>query len=284
MLFGFPLWAWLLVFVFFFVFPALARHNFRLTVRRELEKYIRTHHADVVITSQTEDVMNLRRGGTTAQLNLNNVYKAVASLRPHTRAARDDVFARFCAPIGSLDTDEKLTLETHGARILPRLVDVRFLNALPDRAELPTRALGFTGLYVAYVLDSPHHVAYLTRDQAEELNLDDRALHDLALSNLRARTDWASFEPARQALTVLQNSDGHDTARILLIPEWLPEGETLAAAIVARDILLLAPAPQNEDWATWHSLIEAAGNDAVGDRALKISSHGLEPAPLPVEK
>ena len=282
MLFGFPYWVWFLVFAFFFVFPAVARAHFRQGVRRALELYIRTHHRDVVIVSQNENAMNLRRGETTAQLNLNNVYKAVAALRPHTRAGRDEVFARFTAPLAGLEADENLTMETHGARILPRLVDIRFLNAVPDRRDLPSRDLGFTGLTVAYVLDSPHHVSYLTRTQSEQLGLDDRALHELALTNLRARTDWTPFEPARAALSVLQNADGHDPARALLLPEWLAshEGEAnLAAAPVARDVLLLAPAPENNDWKTWQGLMDAAGEDAIGDRALKITRSGIEPAP-----
>lgn len=282
MLFGFPWWVWFLVLIVFFVFPAFARAHFRSSVRRALETYIRAHHRDVVIGEQNENVMNLRRGETTAQLNLANVYKAVAALRPHTRAARDEVFARFTAPLESIDNDETLALETHGARILPRLVDVRFLNSVPGGAELPARALGFTGLSVAYVLDSPHHVSYLTRAQGEELGLDDRALHELALANLRALTDWSPFEPARAALSVLQNADGHDPARVLLIPEWLAthgSDETLAAAPVARDVLLLAPAPENNDWKTWQGLMDAAGEDAIGDRALKITGRGIEPAP-----
>lgn len=281
MLFGFPWWAWLLVFVVFWVLPSIARRHFQDTVRRELVAYIRAEHPEVVITSHTFDALHLRSGETTAQLNLANVYKAVAAVRPPTDAARREVFARFCAPLGSMEQDLMVSRETHGDRILPRLVDETFLNALPDRKSLPVRPLGFTGLSVTYVLDSPQHVAYLTRDQSEELKLDDRELHELALANLRARTDAAAFEPARAALTVLQNPDGHDPARLLLLPALLGENETLAAVIAARDVLILAPAPTDGNWTTWHALLN--GDDSIGDRALKVSTHGIEAAPLAVD-
>jgi hypothetical protein len=202
----------------------------------------------------------------------------VAALRPHTRAARADVFERFCAPLATLGEDFSVSRDSHGARVLPRLVDEAFLNALPDRNDLPLRPLGFTGLTVAYVLDSPHHVAYLTRAQSRELQLDDRALHELALENLRARTDVSVFDAARHALTVLQNADGHDAARLLLLPALLNEDETLVAALPAPDALILAPAPSDGDWHTWHALLHT--QEALGDRALKVSRHGIEAAPL----
>lgn len=278
MLFGFAWWAWLLVFVLFFILPAIARRHFQDTVRRELLLYIRSEHPQIVVISQTFAALHLRAGETSAQLNLANIYKAVAALRPHTKAARRDVFARFCAPLLTINQDIAVSRETHAARIVPRLVDEAFLNALPDRAALPLRPLGFTGLTVAYVLDSPHHVSYFTREQSEELQMDDRELHELALANLRARTDVSIFDPARAALTILQNPDGHDPARLLLLPSFLNQGEKLAAALAARDVLIVAPAPADDNWTTWHALL--TGDDALGDRALKVSASGIEAAPF----
>src|SRR5690606_36855338 len=125
MLFGFLIWLWLLVVgFFFFILPALVGVTFRRNVRRELVECIRKSFPTVTMVQQTDQALHLRtEDGTAAQLNLHNLYKTVAALRPHTKASRHDAFARFTAPLNNASDNENVTLESHGSRILPRIVD-----------------------------------------------------------------------------------------------------------------------------------------------------------------
>lgn len=263
----------MVVFGLFWVLPAVAQNHFRQTVLRELVKYIRLHHPTLSVASQTYQDVTIRRGAATAKLHLPEICRAVAAARPLTPQSRNGVFARFCARLEELDDFSKVTRETHGHKVLPRIVDEKPLDGMPRRDLMPLRALGFTGLSVAYIVESPGHTIFLTRDHSAQLGLDDREVHDLALENLRGRTDIASFEPGRSALSVFQNEDGHDPARVLLLPGLLSEEESLVAVISAPDTLILAPAPTDGDWSTWNSLCRT--DEAVGDRALRVTAGGI---------
>jgi uncharacterized protein YtpQ (UPF0354 family) len=286
-MFDLPLWfVFLVAFLLFYVLPRAAGKTFRRRVRMELIAYMKENLPNVKVAEETELALELRvDGDREVQLNLHKVYMAVASLRPHTPAARRKVFEKFTDMLRNPTEHDDISLATHGDRILPRIVNTAFLNSLPDKADLPHRPLGFTGLEVAYVFDSEHHVAYITRDAADDLGLDDRELHNRALTNLRKLFQPELIANARGdngSITILESGDGHDVTRLLLVSEHLNEGEVLAAVLPSRDTLILAPAPANDDWSTFNGLATTSP-DALSDRALKITHHSIEPAPLPVE-
>ena len=280
-----PLWFWLLIVaLFFMVMPRLALSNFRRTVRTELIAYLRENFEGMEISEDGETALNLKpREGGDVRLNLLNLYKEIAGLRPHTKEARREVFHKFTAVLSQMDDLDSISIETHGDRVLPRIVGPSFLAQAEGESKMPHRPIGFTGLYTAYVFDSEHHVAYISRDHAEELGLNDIQLHELALANLRKLFKVEEIEPARGengSMTLLQNPDGHDSARLLLLPELLKEDEVLAAILPDKNTVILAPAPEDNNWMTLHALTAAGGDEPFFDHALKITHHGIEMAPV----
>ena len=138
--------------------------------------------------------------------------------------------------------------EKDAARVRPRLVPQSFFGSLPEQAELPRRPLGATGLWIVYVLDSALRVSYITRDIADELKLSDDALHELAMSNLRATFPPTVVRGAidESQLVVYKTQDTYDATRLLLVPEHLHDGEALIVAVPDRDTLAMIQLPRAE--------------------------------------
>jgi hypothetical protein len=175
------------------------------------------------------------------------------------------------------DIDLKLSLAAHGDRILPRIVHPDLVAQLGAQSDVPQRAWGWTGLRIVYVLDRPDSVAYLNRDMAEDLGLNDVELHDLALSNLRK-----VFDP-EPILNLLKNDDGdvlffedgHGAARALLIGEHLGEGESCALVLPDQNTLIVMSPPRDNDWSPQFQIV-AGIPTALLNRPIKITAHGVE--------
>lgn len=275
----FALWV-LLAVAGFFLAPLWAVRAMRAQVRREMVEYLRETLQDAEIADEEDGGIDLKTAKHDVQINLENLFRMVLALRPNTRESRRELYERFTASLRSPDNLEHLTIEEHGPRILPRIVNHDFLHEVENHTLLPMRAIGFTGLSVAYILDSEHYVTYLSRQHTESLGLDDRALHELALSNLRKIFKPEAAEAAfkGQAISVVQTFDDHDAARMLLVPEHLSEDQTLAAFIPDKGTLILAPAPVDGDWAALHKF--DIGITPLYDRPLKITHHGISVVPL----
>jgi hypothetical protein len=270
-----------LVCALLFLAPAWRARALQATVRRELAEYLRAAipGAEIEGGDETSFVLHTPEERD-VQINLHNITDAVLGLRPNTRQGRLALYEHFAAPIKNPENLDHLTLEEHGPRILPRIVNQLFLNEMEENIPLPTRALGFTGLSVAYILDSEHHVTYFTRSHAESLGIDDRAVHDLALSNLRKifKPEVAEAALKGQAISVIQSFDDHDAARLLIVPEHLREDQTLVAFIPDKGTLILAPAPADDDWASLHSFLPGVAK--LYDRPLKVTHNGISVVPL----
>jgi len=281
------LWAsLLLVAAALFVLPKWLARGFRARVRRELIASFGGAVPEIQVVRESEEFLELSVAGMNgARMNLGKLYGAIAELRPDNAEARRIVYEHFSAPLREAGTQEKLSLETDGARVLPRLVNEEFLREAQSDASqfaasahetaLPVRALGFTGLSVAYVLDSEHHVAYITRAMAGDLGLDDAALHKLALENLHRKWKPESIGDALagRGISVVQSFDDHDAARLLLVPQCLGEGQILVAFVPDKSTLILAPPPSDDNWASLSPIVGAA----LCERPLKVSRGGIAP-------
>ncbi|MDQ3812477.1 MAG: hypothetical protein M3347_00845 [Armatimonadota bacterium] len=259
-----------------------SKSNQEQQVRRELIEFLGEAMPEMRVMDENEEFLTLHSEQIgEAKMFLHRLYGAVAGLKPSTPQARRTIFEQFVAPLReSIEmSSQPFTLETVGHRILPRLVPPAFFEQFSGEMQLPHRPWGWTGLSIAYVLDSEGSVAYLTRTHTEDLGIDDAVLHELALANLRK-----IFPPEtiRQLLSeqgsvqVVKAGDGHDAARVLLVREGLEEHAEIAAIIPDRDTLILAPVPADGDWSGLRKLAAMAPEPRLLDRPLKITSNGVE--------
>lgn len=101
-------------------------------------------------------------------------------------------------------------------------------------------------LAAIYVRADPGGPVVLTRERAPDHHTE---LHRQALETLRADFPRDVLTSALNggSGSALQLGDGYDAARLLLLPESLPEGEAVVALVPHRDMLLLLPDAMRED-------------------------------------
>lgn len=279
---GVPWWAWIAgLLVACALLLWLARGAFRRSVRREFITVLRETHPDIEILEEREDALIVHGDGIDrGQLNLARLYSAAAGLKPYTPEARRDLYRHH---VGMLRehaeaASGRITLATHGDRIMPRLVPPEFLSGLPPGTDLPHTPLESLGLSVVYVIDAEHSVMYIARAHADQLGLDLTALHERALQNLARVFPESAVNGVRekQSLIVFKAGDSHDAARLLLVPQHLNDGEEIAAVIPDRDTLALAPIPKDGDWSGLRKMARMpAGEHVLLDRPLRVTSTGF---------
>ena len=120
-------------------------------------------------------------------------------------------------------------------KVLPRLLTDAVLAAMrrhPGAASLPSWPSGVAGLSVVLVLDREASVAYLTDAHLRNLDLAEDEALAVAKANLArtfARATVRSAVADGKSINVVKSFDTFDAARLLLVPDYLEEGESLAA-------------------------------------------------------
>ena len=277
-----PWWLWLVAAaVLVVLLLKTARSAWRRSVRAELLALLKEKHPDVQVLEERESTLELQMpGDTRGTLNLDNLYEGLAMGTP-TAEERHQAIASFAE--GCLrqvaEMNAPLRLDTHGDRLLPRLMPEAMLRQAPGGEALPHTPSGIPGLMTTYVLDSEMSVMYLTDSHRRELDLELPALHERALANLRrtfpALVVGESVE--QQKVSVMKAGDTFDATRLLLVPEQLQDGEALAAAIPDRETLVLAPLPPDGAWDPLRKVARSPASPyTLLDRPLVVRRSGFE--------
>lgn len=191
--------------------------------------------------------------GTTHTVMLGKVIDQVARLQKNTLAARREIYEGF---IGALFGGEAIPAHfdapEFAARVLPSIRERAYLDHVRTHAkmEVPHRDLS-SDLIVSYVIDFPDKVAHISSVQAEELGLDEAGLFELALKNLGAmlsREGFRSIYDPQQSIVALPCTDGHAAARLLLVRQYLEDGEEIAAVVSDGAMLTLLGVPPDGNW------------------------------------
>jgi uncharacterized protein YtpQ (UPF0354 family) len=261
----------------------LSLRYFRAGVRRDLLAFLAKEYPDVEVTRVRNSTLELRVREATGTWNIRELFVALATLtsQENTPEKQREIFREFADDFinGMREVAEPTNIKRVGKRILVRLVPPDWPDSLPPDHKVPTRLVESLGLRTVYVIDSPNSVRYVTEDDLNDLGLDLLGVHRLALDNLRERF---SPDPVREAvrkdaIVTIKAMDSFDAARLLLVPEFLKEGEELAALIPDRDTLTLVPIPVDGDWKELRKLARVpASEHLLIDRPLKVSREGFE--------
>ena len=155
---------------------------------------------------------------------------------------------------------------------MPRLVNesrLRQLRAETSGDPLPALPSGVAGLSIVLVLDGANSVAYLTERHLDDLALTSEGALQLAKENLSRSFEAAIVRRAIHGgtLNVVKTFDTFDAARLLLLPQFLREGEELAALDPDRDTLVVTRVPANRDWVRAAKTREGKGRRSALARA-----------------
>ena len=275
-----PWWGWIAIILGAVVaFFASARRSYRTMLRREFRAYLDEHLEDVEIVVEHADRFEMRMGDGEGTINLLNLYTKITEAGASTEEERKEFYEVYAGMIREQQGAEDFSLATHGERILPRVVPAGFVEAMPEKGRPVHRQFEGTGLSVVWVIDSEHSVRYIDEEMRASLGIDAEEIDALGLENLRKTFSGDVVRRAVEegSMAMVKAMDTFDAARILLIPEHLREGESVAALIPDRDTLCIGPIPPDGDWSGYVKLAKRPASDhLIIDRPIRVTRDGFE--------
>jgi hypothetical protein len=198
---------------------------------------------DVRVVQHFDRKLWLDVDGMRVELDLERV---VDVTRDETAAVLEHAVSRLCASL-LREATPVLAWETARTQLFPRLVGPKFLEGLPNPADLYLLPLG-DELWETLILRYRERARYVRRVEVETWSKDGaspkaQALHNLARSCERAR--FLQHATEHGPIVIAESRDGLDSARLLLpgLYEVLAPtlGSTFIVAVPHRDTLLACP-------------------------------------------
>jgi hypothetical protein len=281
-------WGWAgLVAALVVILGIWARRAWRTAVRGELVAYLQREVPEIAIAEvhPTRLVFALPGAGDRATFHLGRFYAALAECPTHqtaeAEAARLAVFATTAQALREAMSGAALDPARDRDKLRPRLVPDAALASMrrePGAASLPAWPSGVAGLSAVLVLDRQASVLYVTGDHLQALGLEADEAFAVAKANLAATFDRDAVRKAirdRQTISVVKCADTYDAARLLLVPEHLEAGESIAALIPDRDTLVLIAPPEDGDWGPHRRLARNAAGDPLWSEPLIVTPQGI---------
>ena len=246
-------------------------------VADEFVKFLWQEWSDLKIAGHDAKHIELSLpGGMDGKLYLHKLHGAIAGLRRNNAKTRRQIYQNFAAQMLAPDKQipdiESLSAAAMSDKIYPRITRRDIFDALGDDLEAaapPSRPFGDTEFDLVYVLDFDDRVAYIMKAQAEALEMDEEELYQQGLCNARllfsrekCRELMTQFAPKKVA-HFLECPDGHASARLLVLPEYLEENEELAAVILENSAFLMAQVPSDNNWNPLRELSKQGGSPFV---------------------
>ena len=246
-------------------------------VADEFVDYLRQEWGDLKIGAHNAEYVELSLGGgAEGKLYLHKLHGTIAGLRRNNPKTRRQVYQGFAqqmlAPDKQIPALEDLDAATMAAKIFPRIARRDIFDALGEdlsEAAPPSRPFADTNFLIVYVLDFDDRVAYVMQAQSETLQMSEEQLYEQSLINSRelfphekCRELMAQFDPKKVA-HFLECSDGHASARLLVLPEYLEAGEELAAILLENSAFLMAQVPPGNNWNPLREVAKQAASPFV---------------------
>jgi hypothetical protein len=246
------------------------------TIRDECVSYLAKEFPQVAVISRDADALRLQlTNGAYHQVFLDRIYSAIADLDGPNSNRRHEIYKNFFQVLNDRIPDE-ISWEMDAVRIRPRVVSLETLQAMQRQIgmELPKSPLHQTGLWVLYVLDSEHSVAFVTEPMRNKLGISKGQLHQRALDNLATTFDVRKFIAELEAGSMVRvmTLDSYDASRLLLLPEHVPEGVRLAVAVPDRDLMFVLRAEDDSAFEVMSQIAKLPSERPIHDGALEVTN------------
>jgi hypothetical protein len=232
-------------------------------VAAEFVEYLRQNWPQLQVKEcDAERVQLTMADGTDAKLSLHKLHATMSTARSYNPNVRRVLYEKFAqqmlSPEKQIPDLETLDAAQMAEKIFPRVVRSDMFDSWSEEAgeklSTPQRPLPGTDFIIAYVLDFDDRVAYVMGHQSDTLGMDEATLFQNGLNNARKlfsrdelRQAMVEFNPKKVA-HFMECRDGHASARLLLLPEYLEESEEIAAVVLENSAFLLAQIPPNNNW------------------------------------
>jgi hypothetical protein len=285
-------WGWSgLVVAIVLILGVWSWRAWRTTVRLELVEHLGRALPALRITKVRAAYLAFTVPGTVdgaGTFYLQRFYRAMAGCpsdqSAEAEAARQAVFKTVVDAMREAAQGLVLDPARDQPKVMPRLLTDAALAAMrrhPGQDALPSWPSGVGGLNVVLVLDREASVCYLTAAHLRDLGLAEADALLVAKANLArtfGRETVRSAVAAGKTINVVKSLDSYDAARLLLVPDYLEEGETIAALIPDRDTLVLIAPPADGDWSSYRTLAKNAAGDPLWTEPLIVTSRGIDRA------
>lgn len=162
--------------------------------------------------------LKLRLGQSNVELNLHNFYHAYQQAPDQLELVADTLVRS----LRSYEAARAITsFDDLRDRVYPMLKPLALLVTVRER-KLPMIVYRpfLADLLIAYVIDEPTSVAYITEQHLDRWQISQHELHEQAIANLKRRTEergnYTVAGEGAQRLIVCNTQDGYDATRLLL--------------------------------------------------------------------
>ncbi|MCS6939962.1 MAG: DUF5688 family protein [Roseiflexaceae bacterium] len=220
--------------------PLMEADQFAAYIERRLSLY-----DDVIaVRERRGSVLIVHARGRDVTINLDRFYRAYVQDPAQLDAIVHTMVSVLTREIPARDRSDFASLRD---RIFPMLKPIGLLAFVRER-NLPMLVYRpfLADLIITYVVDEPQSVAYINEQHLEQWGVSEREIHELALRNLRRRTDerapYTMVGEDEQRLFIFNSNDGYDATRLLLtdiLADWAKQvcGQ-LVIGVPNRDFLI----------------------------------------------
>lgn len=210
--------------------------------------YVETETAalDGVTVEEREGlVLHVQVEGFSLRCDLTTAYQAYLGSPDRL----DDLVSAHLSAVRSVPGGVRAGLQDVLERVYPLLKPIAYRSVVKAQGmpDLVHRRW-WAKLMVAYVIDAPRSMAYITTEQLNMWGIEAARLHELALDNLRRRTmedggtQYVLAGDGVETICMSQSQDGYDATRVL-VPDVLDEWASyipapLLLGIPNRDFLI----------------------------------------------
>lgn len=220
--------------------PLMEAEQFAAYIERRLSLY-----DDVLeVRERRGSLLVVRIRDHDVAVNLDRFYHAYAQ-----DPAKLDVIVQTIVSVLTRDIPARDRADFASLRdlIFPMLKPIGLLAFVRER-NLPILVYRpfLADLIITYVVDEPQSVAYINEQHVAQWGVSEREIHELALRNLRRRTDertpYVKVGEDEQQLFIYNSNDGYDATRLLLtdiLADWAKRVHGhLVIGIPNRDFLI----------------------------------------------
>jgi uncharacterized protein YtpQ (UPF0354 family) len=270
-------WMWAIIFIVLlqYVF-SLVNRSWKAMIRKEIITYIREKHPEIEIVSEKKKAIVVKFGDEQAEGLLGKIYDSCAKSR--SPEARQAIYEEYITALkDGPKNNETISLETHGSKIMPRLITQKSLEKLCRVDEIPNRPFACTDLLIVYVLDYQQSVVYISAKQLMQMGIHEDQLYEIAIANIEKTFPAQAIKNVleKQTLSAIKMMDSYDAARILALPKFLPEGVEVVALIPDKDILAVTTVPVDGDWNKLKKLARTPSGKPLCENPLIVSRNGF---------
>jgi uncharacterized protein YtpQ (UPF0354 family) len=202
-------------------------------------------HDDMIeVRERRGDELILRVRDNDVTVSLRRLYDAYVKDPDQLDAIVQTIVSAATHDIPARDRSDFASLRE---RIFPMLKPINLLAFVRER-NLPMLVYRpfLADLIITYVVDEARSVAYINEQHLDRWGVGEREIHELALRNLRRRTDehapYTMIGEGDQRLFIFNSNDGYDATRLLLtdiLATWAQQvSGHLVIGIPNRDFLI----------------------------------------------